>query len=300
MGGVAFRAPVLATLFLIVALATLAMPGSANFAGEFLILIGVFNAKLVFALIASDRRRDGLGLHAARVHPHDAQPGQAGRRVLRPRPARRGRARAARALHPRVRASIRSRRWSTPRPPSTRSSGPRPRRSSRRRRHDPARRRDRAEDRLDGDLAARRPRRRRVRRPHDRAAARAVRAPRDRAVPRARHARRDGRPVDRDVGRQRQRDRRRDGDGRPDAVPHADLRRRRRGRRAALVAGGGAARGRPRGVLRAAADGRARHDRARGRDEPRHRLHRLRAALDPALRAVRDGDAARDVARVRA
>jgi NADH-quinone oxidoreductase subunit M len=53
MGGIAFRAPVLATLFLIVALATLAIPGSANFAGEFLILLGLFNAKLVIALIAS-------------------------------------------------------------------------------------------------------------------------------------------------------------------------------------------------------------------------------------------------------
>ena len=53
MGGVAFRAPVLSTLFLIVALATLAMPGSANFAGEFLILLGVFNTKLVIAIIAS-------------------------------------------------------------------------------------------------------------------------------------------------------------------------------------------------------------------------------------------------------
>jgi NADH-quinone oxidoreductase subunit M len=52
MGGVAFRAPVFATLFLIVALATLAMPGSANFAGEFLILLGVFNSKLVIAIIA--------------------------------------------------------------------------------------------------------------------------------------------------------------------------------------------------------------------------------------------------------
>ena len=40
MGGLAFRAPVLAALFLIVALATLAMPGSANFVGEFLILLG--------------------------------------------------------------------------------------------------------------------------------------------------------------------------------------------------------------------------------------------------------------------
>ena len=43
-GGIAFRAPVLAVLFLIVALATLAMPGSANFAGEFLILLGAFSS----------------------------------------------------------------------------------------------------------------------------------------------------------------------------------------------------------------------------------------------------------------
>jgi NADH-quinone oxidoreductase subunit M len=52
MGGIAFRAPVLAALFLIVTLATLAMPGSSNFIGEFLILLGVFNAKLVIAIIA--------------------------------------------------------------------------------------------------------------------------------------------------------------------------------------------------------------------------------------------------------
>jgi NADH-quinone oxidoreductase subunit M len=53
MGGIASRAPVLAALFMIVTLATLAMPGSANFVGEFLILLGVFNSKLVIALVAS-------------------------------------------------------------------------------------------------------------------------------------------------------------------------------------------------------------------------------------------------------
>jgi len=53
MGGVALRAPVLATMFLIVTFATLAMPGSSNFVGEFLILLGVFNAKLAIAIIAS-------------------------------------------------------------------------------------------------------------------------------------------------------------------------------------------------------------------------------------------------------
>src|SRR5581483_5249883 len=52
MGGVAFRAPVLASLFLIVALATLAMPGSSNFVGEFMILLGVFQSKLVIAIVA--------------------------------------------------------------------------------------------------------------------------------------------------------------------------------------------------------------------------------------------------------
>ncbi len=52
MGGIAFRAPVLATLFLIVTLATLAMPGSSNFVGEFLILLGVFKTKLAISVIA--------------------------------------------------------------------------------------------------------------------------------------------------------------------------------------------------------------------------------------------------------
>jgi NADH-quinone oxidoreductase subunit M len=52
MGGIAFRAPVLATLFLVVALANLAMPGSSNFVGEFLILLGVFNSKIVIAMVA--------------------------------------------------------------------------------------------------------------------------------------------------------------------------------------------------------------------------------------------------------
>jgi NADH-quinone oxidoreductase subunit M len=53
MGGIAFRAPVLASLFLIVSLATLAMPGSSNFVGEFMILLGLFKAKLAFAMVAS-------------------------------------------------------------------------------------------------------------------------------------------------------------------------------------------------------------------------------------------------------
>jgi NADH-quinone oxidoreductase subunit M len=53
MGGIAFRAPVLAGLFLVVALATLAMPGSSNFVGELYILFGTFQSKIVYGLVAS-------------------------------------------------------------------------------------------------------------------------------------------------------------------------------------------------------------------------------------------------------
>jgi NADH-quinone oxidoreductase subunit M len=53
MGGLAMRAPALAAMFLIVTLALLAMPGSANFMGEFYILLGVFQTKIGFAIVAS-------------------------------------------------------------------------------------------------------------------------------------------------------------------------------------------------------------------------------------------------------
>jgi NADH-quinone oxidoreductase subunit M len=52
MGGMAMRAPVLAVTFVIVTMALLAMPGSANFVGEFYILSGVFHSQIAIALIA--------------------------------------------------------------------------------------------------------------------------------------------------------------------------------------------------------------------------------------------------------
>jgi NADH-quinone oxidoreductase subunit M len=53
LGGEAFRAPLLATLFVIVTFANLAMPGSANFIGEFMILLGAFNSHIAIAIVAS-------------------------------------------------------------------------------------------------------------------------------------------------------------------------------------------------------------------------------------------------------
>ena len=53
MGGLAKRAPVFAVIFLIVTMATLAIPGSANFIGEFLILNGLCEFNVAIAIIAS-------------------------------------------------------------------------------------------------------------------------------------------------------------------------------------------------------------------------------------------------------
>jgi NADH-quinone oxidoreductase subunit M len=61
-GGMAMRAPLLAVLFLIVTFATLAMPGTGNFAGELLILFGTFNTKFVYGVVA------GAGVVLASVY----------------------------------------------------------------------------------------------------------------------------------------------------------------------------------------------------------------------------------------
>ena len=53
MGGLALRAPVMAALFLVLTMALLAIPGSANFVGEFFILNGTFGAKPAFAIVAT-------------------------------------------------------------------------------------------------------------------------------------------------------------------------------------------------------------------------------------------------------
>jgi NADH-quinone oxidoreductase subunit M len=53
MGGLAMRAPVLAALFLVATMALLAIPGSSNFIGEFYILNGIFQEKIVFAFLAA-------------------------------------------------------------------------------------------------------------------------------------------------------------------------------------------------------------------------------------------------------
>ena len=69
MGGLALRAPVLAGLFLVATMALLAIPGSSNFVGEFYILNGIFQTKIVFAFVAAI----GIALaayYALRMYQH--------------------------------------------------------------------------------------------------------------------------------------------------------------------------------------------------------------------------------------
>ena len=74
MGGIAFRAPVLATFFLIVTFATLAMPGTSNFVGEFMVLLGAFSSQDVDRVRRQPRGRRCRRLRAAAIHRRDAQP----------------------------------------------------------------------------------------------------------------------------------------------------------------------------------------------------------------------------------
>ena len=106
MGGIAFRAPVLAALFLIVALANLAMPGSSNFVGEFLILLGVFHSKLVIASIAFTGVGMARGVLAAALHPTMHNRVGADVDVARHQLPRGPRARAARRGDPRSSPSV--------------------------------------------------------------------------------------------------------------------------------------------------------------------------------------------------
>ena len=183
MGGGAFRAPVLAALFLIVALATLAMPGSSNFAGEFLILLGVFKAKTAIAIIAFT----GVAMASVymlrlfiramhnRVGPSDA--------TRRRSPRATGWSSCRWSSRSSPSRSTRSSRWTAPSATSCRSPAPgrSPSSPSRRRRHDP-RRAPGPAHRLGGALAAHRAARRR----DDRAAGRPAARPaslREVAVP---------------------------------------------------------------------------------------------------------------------
>ncbi len=94
MGGLAMRAPVLAALFLIVTLATLAMPGSSNFVGEFFILNGVFQDQIAYAVVAMIgvvlAAFYALRLYQRTMHNRQAR----GSRVARDLAARGARARA--------------------------------------------------------------------------------------------------------------------------------------------------------------------------------------------------------------
>ena len=292
MGGIAFRAPVLAALFLIVTLATLAMPGSANFVGEFLILLGVFDSKMAMAIVASIgvvlASVYALRMYIRSMHNRAGRGGD----VVRDLAARRAGARPAGAVRSSPSRCI---------PQRAIDAGEAAAQGATQAAHGSGAMTPRApRHRLGGAVAADRARRRRLHRAAWSGCSRSrVRARAGRAVPDAR-----------DAGRHRRARASGSGTPTPTIIERAlvidDLTLALTmifvaagiGARAAVLAlgwRGGGGRGR---VLRAAADLDPRHGRAGRGPEPRRAVHRLRAAVDPAVRAVRDAHAPRALAGV--
>ena len=73
-GGVAAKAPLLAGVFLVAGLASLALPATNSFVSEFLVLIGSFHAAAGVHDPRHRRHDPGRALHPADVPAHDAGP----------------------------------------------------------------------------------------------------------------------------------------------------------------------------------------------------------------------------------
>ena len=120
-GGVQKVAPVLAGLFLVAGLSSLALPGLSSFVSEFLVLAGTFTRYPWAAVIATLGHRPGRALHPAHVPAHDDRSGARGGRgdegPARPRGPG-DRPRAGDHHRPRVLPATRS--WTSSTHPSTR------------------------------------------------------------------------------------------------------------------------------------------------------------------------------------
>ena len=100
LGGMAKGRPMLATVLMTTGIIALAVPGSGAFAGEFLILAGVFQTGWLYGVDRRDRDRARRDVHAAAdlrgAAPEARRSGH--RRRARPAPGRAGRDRPARRL----------------------------------------------------------------------------------------------------------------------------------------------------------------------------------------------------------
>ena len=68
-GGLADRMPAYAFVFMLFTLASVGLPGTSGFVGEFLVLVGAFKVNFWLALLGVDGHDPGGGLHAVSVSP---------------------------------------------------------------------------------------------------------------------------------------------------------------------------------------------------------------------------------------
>ncbi len=96
-GGLADRMPSYALVFMLFTMASIGLPGTSGFVGEFLVIVGAAAGQLLARAAGRHGDDPGRGLHAVSVSPGDLRPHHARRPAQhpRPQPARVGGVRAA-------------------------------------------------------------------------------------------------------------------------------------------------------------------------------------------------------------
>ena len=85
-GGLADRMPLYALTFMIFTMASVGLPGTSGFVGEFLVIVGVAAGELLAGAARCHRHDPGRGLHAVSLSPRGLRPPHQGGSALDPRP----------------------------------------------------------------------------------------------------------------------------------------------------------------------------------------------------------------------
>ena len=96
-GGLADRMPAYALVFMLFMMASVGLPGTSGFVGEFLVIVGSLPGQFLAGAAGRHGHDPGRGLHAVSVSPGDLRPAHQARSARHPRsqPARVGGVRAA-------------------------------------------------------------------------------------------------------------------------------------------------------------------------------------------------------------
>ena len=84
-GGLADRMPLYALVFMMFTMASMGLPGTSGFVGEFLVIVGALQVNFWLALLGAHGHDPRRRLHAVSVSPGDLRPADQGRSARHPR-----------------------------------------------------------------------------------------------------------------------------------------------------------------------------------------------------------------------